>query len=794
LRRNPLYILSFFIFCFIAYSCNPTRTLVNGEFLVKKNVVIIDNEHLPAGQAGINKDELSSYIKQKPNRKFLGIFRLRLALYNIATKGKRVSRTDTFLINTAGEPPVILDTFLTEKSLKQINLYLNSKGYFNSDVRKEIDTLKKRKAIVKYIIHASLPYKIKNITYIIEDDAIRGRVLGDTAKSLLKKGNVFDVDVLQNERERITNNLKNVGYYSFAKEYISYDVDSTLGTHQLNISMNIVEPFVKSGDYNDSLVKAPHKRYTISSVNIYTQYSPLDQDTTKYKMYKFAAAQRKKDQQPVNYNFVFKDTLRIKPYTVTQSVFIQPGDYFNLKDVDETYKSLTDLKMYKFVNIHFNIIPQDSINAPSLLNCIIQLTRTPVQSITYELGATNSAGNLGIAGDVLYQNKNIFRGAEILKLKVNLATEIQKVLGESSGNSDVNKLLPFNTLETGADAEIDIPKFLIPIPQEYFPKYFKPETDINMGVNYERRPDYTRYISNITYGYQWKESPKKKHLLYLADVDLVKIYPTASFDSLINSLNDIKIQNSYKDHLILALKYSFIYNDQQLSKSNDFSYFRFNFETSGNLLRGIDRIIDHQDSPDTSYSIFKINYAEYIRADIDARHYFIFDKLNTLAIRGAIGAGYAYWNSDVLPFEKSFYCGGANSVRAWQIYSLGPGSYSNPNPSFDETGDIDLEGNAEYRFPVYNIIKGAVFIDAGNVWLNKKNDAFPGGDFEFNRFYKEIAIGSGIGVRFDFSFFVIRLDVAFKIRNPSVPEVQRWVDLSSSLRHPNLNFGIGYPF
>jgi outer membrane protein assembly factor BamA len=410
--------------------------------------------------------------------------------------------------------------------------------------------------------------------------------------------------------------------------------------------------------------------------------------------------------------------------------------------------------------------------------------------------STNSAGNLGLAGDVLYQNKNVFRGAEIVKLKVTAATEIQKVFGESSNN--INQLLPFNTLETGADAEIDIPKFLIPVKQERFPKYFRPETDIDAGLNYERRPDYTRYISNLSYGYQWKESPTKKHLLYLADLNLVKIYPTLKFDSLINSYKDIRIQNSYKDHLILALKYSFIYNDQQLSKNKDFSYFRANFETSGNLLRAIDRIINHQLPPDSSYSIFKINYAEYIRGDFDLRHYLLFDKLNTLALRIAVGGGLAYWNSYALPFEKSFYSGGANSVRAWQIYSLGPGSYSNNtlNPGLDKTGDIDIEGNIEYRFPVYHFLKGALFVDAGNVWLNKKNDGMPGAEFEFDRFYKEIAIGSGIGARFDFSYFILRLDAAFQIRNPSEPENQRWIPLSHSLSFFNIrfNFGIGYPF
>jgi outer membrane protein assembly factor BamA len=791
LKKKPLHIFSFIVVCIFAYSCNPTRTLEKGEFLVKKNIVSVDNEH-------INTEELGSFIKQKPNRKFLGIFQLRVGLYNFATKGKKVNKTDTFLINTIGEPPVILDTILAEKSVKQIKLYLSTKGYFNSDVRKEIDTLKRKKAVIKYIVHASKPYTINSINYQIEDDVIKSIVDEDTVNSLVKKRNIFDVDILQNERERITGNLKNRGYYYFSKEYISYDIDSTLGNHQLNITMNIENPLVKSDDYNDSLVKSPHKRYIISAVNIYTEYSSLDLDTAKYKSFIFVAAQRKKSFKPATYHFLYKDTLRIRPKTITQSVFMKPGDYFNLKDVDQTYSSLMDLKMFKFVNIQFIVPLQDSSNESNQLYCKIELTRTPIQSITYELESTNSAGNLGLSGDVLYQNKNIFRGAEILKFKIRGATEIQKVLGESSKNSNINNALPFNTLETGADAEIDIPKFLVPIKQERFPKYFRPETTIDAGLNYQRRPDYTRYIINVTYGYEWKESPTKKHLLYLADINSVKIFPTAKFDSIINSIHDIKIQNSYKDHLIDALKYSFIYNGQQLSNNKSFSYLRANFETSGNILRAINRIDNNYKfagDPGSYYTMFNIRYAQYVRGDVDLRHYFLFDNLNTLVIRGAIGSGLAYGNSNVLPFEKSFYSGGANSIRAWQIYSLGPGSYSNTqNPGLDKTGDIDIEGNLEYRFPVYSFLKGALFLDAGNIWLNKNNPNMPGAELELNRFYKEFAVGTGIGARFDFSFFILRLDAAIQLRNPAYPENQRAVPFSTSIKHVRLNLGIGYPF
>ena len=790
MKKIFVYLIVVILSEFVLISCSPTHTLTENEFLVNKNSILIDNKK-------VNTDEIYNYIKQKPNRKILFLFRFHLGVYNL-THSKKEHKFLKWIgvykmSDIIGEPPVILDTLLTNKSVKQIKLYLYSKGYFNSTVSKQIN-YKKKKAEIKYIVNTSQPYCIKNIEYKIKDELIHSLVMSDTANSLIVRGNNFDTDVLQNERERITANLKNNGYYFFTKEFITYNVDSAVGNHQLNISMELRNPVKKFDNNPDSIIETTHKRYTINEINIYTNYNSLDQDTTKYKKYTYYAAQRNKNAALVKYNFYYKDTFRLNPKIVTQSIFFKPGDYFLLDDEAQTYVRFTDLKMFKFINIKFDETPHDSTVDNNTLDCKIQLTKTPVQSFSIETEATKSAENLGVAGDFLYQNKNIFRGAEIFNFKISGAVEIQKILGNKSSETGIKQILP-NTFETGAEASIDIPKFLIPIKQERFPKYFKPKTIINTGINYQKRPDYTRYIINVSYGYEWKESSTKKHLLFPADVNSVKIFPTDTFVNAINLINDPKIRNSYVDHLTMALKYSFIFNNQQQNKKNKFSYFRANFETSGNILRALNNIFNDYHYADGHYNMFNIRYAEYVRGDIDYRHYFIFDKFNTLVVRGIVGYGLAYGNSSVMPFEKSFFVGGANSIRAWSIYSLGPGSYNNPEKNnFNRTGDIDIEANAEYRFPIYGFFKGAFFADAGNIWLNKKNTLMPDAEFEINKFYKQIAVGSGFGLRFDFSFFIMRLDAAIPLRDPSNPENERWQIKTLTKKDIQFNLGIGYPF
>ncbi|NTW31808.1 MAG: BamA/TamA family outer membrane protein [Bacteroidetes bacterium] len=773
------------IVCTFLFSCNATRTLTEGKFLVNRNNIFIDNKN-------INKDDINSYIKQKPNRKILGFVRFHLGIYNYAKLGKSESKFDSLLINTIGEPPVILDTLLTNKTINQIKIYLNSKGYFNSKVVSKI-IYKKKKANIKYYIEVSEPYKIRLFNYIIDDSDIKSIVFSDTANTLIKTGDNFDADIMQNERERITNNLKNEGYYYFAKEFISFNVDSSLNSHRLDVSLQIRDNLIKDKDHPDSLVKSFHKRYIIKNINIYPDNSSIEMDNVNRKNYPFFAYQRNKSEKPAAYNFWYKDSLKINPKIITQSIFFKQNDYFKIKDVEQTNNSLMELKLFKFINIQFNESPFDSATVnQNYLDCKIQLTRVPVQSFSVETEATNSAGNLGMAGNILYQSKNLFKGAEIFSLNLRGAMEVQKVLGAKSSQ----QLFPFNTWETGTEIKLKIPKFLMPIKQERFPKYFKPKTTISAGINFQKRPDYTRYILNVSYGYEWKESKEKKHTIYFADINSVKISPSPQFENTINSINDPKIKNSYQDHLTVSfLNYSFVFNNQNVNKNTDFTLLRCNFETSGNILRGINNLFKSKKNTDGSYSVLNIRYAEYVRGSIDLTHDYVLNKFSKLVVRGLMGGGLAFWNSNVLPFEKSFFAGGANSIRAWRIYSLGPGSSNNSlNTLLDKTGDIDIEGNVEYRFPIYSFFKGALFVDAGNIWLNKKNEQMQNAEFKFDRFYKEFAIGAGFGARLDFSFFILRFDAAIPLRDPSMLPDNRWVLPHTTFSKINFNLGIGYPF
>jgi len=408
--------------------------------------------------------------------------------------------------------------------------------------------------------------------------------------------------------------------------------------------------------------------------------------------------------------------------------------------------------------------------------------------------ATNSAGNLGVAGNISYQNRNLFRGAEIFNIKLNCALEVQKIFGDETADEVIDQL-PFNTVETGVELNVELPRFLIPISPEKFPKYFRPKTTIKTGLNFQQRADYTRYILNSSFGYEWKESESKKHILTPIEISSIKIEPDSSFLEIINSIKDKRIQLSYNDHLSMALRYSFIFNNQKVNKLLNFSYFRGNFESSGNLLRLASKVINMQQDEMGSYKIFKIRYSQYIKADADYRFYNIVNQHSSLVYRFTLGLAVPYGNIDIMPFDKSFYAGGANGLRAWKLYDLGPGGYSDTaTAKFYKTGDVHLETNVEYRFDIYKYLKGALFLDAGNVWLREKNIQYPNAEFQFNDFYKEIAIGCGVGTRLDFSFFIIRLDAAIPLRDPRRVHELRWVYDEMKLTKVNFNIGIGYPF
>lgn len=769
-------------------SCSPSRKLQRNRYVLNKIKVKIDNPN-------IDINNIYSFIQQYPNKKLFGVFRFNSWVYESASRGKK-TKLKKWLKNKIGEKPAILNPFLTNNSIKHIKLYLNNKGYFNSIVSKEIKLKKRNKiANLTYVIRTSKPYTIRNIFYSVNDSSLKSFVLYDKLNSLIKSGHNYDAKLLDDERDRITDNLKNNGYYYFSKEFIHYQIDSSLNKHQLDISIKIENPYFKSEKNPDKYIEGKHKRYNINKIYIYPCYNPLNAKSVKYDTLTVKLNPLSHSASPVIYHFLYKNKLRIKPQTITQSVFFKQGDYFNLKNVNLTQRHLSDLGFTKFVSIEFEKAKGDSSKTKlnkNLLNSKIKITRKPVNSFSIETDGTNSAGNYGIAGNFIYQNRNLFRGGEAFRLKIRGAMEMKQW---HSTELTEEKFLFFNTFETGVEASLVIPKFLIPVKAERFPKTFNPKTTFIGGYNYQKRKDFTRYIANLSFGYKWKASQTARHIFYPVVFNSVKIYKSSDFENKLQGF-DKKYQEQYTNHLIAALKYSFIFNNQSIKKLQNFNYLRLNFESSGNLFSFIYHAAKIKKDENGNYTLFNLRYSQYIRTDIDFRHYHIFNKNNTFVYRTVFGLGIPYGNSKVLPFEKSFYVGGANGMRGWQIRSLGPGAYKDTSGiRYNNIGDILMEGNFEYRYPIYKILKGAFFVDAGNVWLLNESNDFPKGKFKLNNFFSQIAFDAGFGFRFDFKYFILRIDGATALKIPSLPENHRWIN-PDKLSLPDIiwNFGIGYPF
>lgn len=767
-------------------SCNPARRVPDGQYLLDRNRIEIED-------AEIKRSELTNYFRQRPNRRILGLFRFHLGVNQMAGTG-RDNRLRSWMRYTIGEPPVIYDAGMTNATRRQFELYLHSKGYFNADVEFE-EQFRRKRARITYSITGNQPYTINKISYTISDAHVKGFVLSDTIDAFIQRGQRYDADNLQNERNRITRNLRNSGFFRFSRDFVFFQVDSNLNNHQVNIDIIINDPANQPmHPPNDSLKHERHKRFIINQVKILPEYDPLlasmpKADTTFYKV-----TDRRRERE-FEYLFIHSEPLRINPDIIVNHLMLRPGNFFSIRDVEQSYQFLSDLRNFRSINLRFaentdlGDIPATS-DTIGYLNATVQLTRSPANAFTIEAEGLNTAGNLGVAGNLLFQNRNIFRGAEIFNLRLKGALEVS---GESV-SEEVFQRLPFNTLELGVEAGIDFPKLLVPLPIERLSRNSRPKSSIVTGINFRQRPDYTRYLFNVNYGFEWNETSQKRHFIYPIEISSVRVYNDSILRASIPDENPF-ILSRFRDHLVPGLKYTYVYNTQVIGVPVDFSYLRANFESAGNLMRWVADGLDLTQDENGAYRIFNIPFSQFVKADADYRFYRVFDDGQSLVFRVMGGVGVPYGNVDVLPFIKSYYGGGSNGLRAWRIYSLGPGGYQGQGERrFDRYGDIKLEANVEYRFRLYGFWNGAFFIDAGNVWFVRKNDRFPGGEFRFSQLGNDIAIGGGFGLRLDFSFFIFRMDAAVPIKDPSFPFQDQWISGWPPLRNFNFNLGIGYPF
>ncbi|MCX6270795.1 MAG: hypothetical protein NTU44_06175 [Bacteroidetes bacterium] len=576
LRIHFFFLWTGLLFLLFLSSCSTTRDLGKNEFLLSKTRIKIDKPK-------IGVSDLQGFIMQKPNTKTLGLLRLKLYTYQVTSRG-RETRFKRWILRSIAEKPVILDTHLCNTSGRHMKTYMNNIGYFHSVVSTEYHYHRKL-AGVTYKIKSGQPYLLRNINMTFQDDTIRALVEKEKDNTLLRKGHPYNVYTLDEERARITNLLKNKGYYYFSKDYISFQVDSSLNSNEIDLTLLLSNPQLLLNDSTSARVGIRHIPYYLGNVSVYPDYEPFAQDTTAYDTLGFYSTTNVKGKLISRYFYIYKNDLKIRPRTITQNIFLTPGSLFRLDDVDQTYTRLSDLHFFRFVNIEFNplssrIQPQDVKSG--VLDCNIKLSRNKVMALSLETEGTNSGGDYGLAANVVFENRNIFRGVEQLDVKLKGAMEMQKRFGEFNSSA---KTLFFNTYETGVQVSLIFPKFLVPMNPERFPRYFRPKTTINSGFNFQERSGFRRYLAELTFGYDWKESQYKRHILNPIEINSIRIFPDSTFTAYLNSINDRRLTDQYTDHLVMALRYSYIFNNQRINRKGNFFYLKSNFESAGNLSR-----------------------------------------------------------------------------------------------------------------------------------------------------------------------------------------------------------------
>ena len=770
-RKGWLYLTSI-ISALLLFSCNPTKYIPEGESLLDRNKFKVN-------QGGIKSSQVEPFVRQKPNKRIFGA-RFHLGLYNLSNieKEKGINKW----LRDIGEEPVIFDTYEVTRSVDQMKSFASSKGYFDAEVTDTIKTEKQR-STVTYNINITTPYIIRNIVYEIADTNLRNLYVFDSINSVIVSGKPYDIDLLQQERQRIERFVRDQGFFQFSNDFISFVADSSIGDRQVDVNV-IVKNFAKA-DENNVVQDIPHAKFHINDIYIFTDFEPREAiekgdryfeslDTTFYQGYYFISSKTK----PV-----------VKHDFIIRSLYITPGLAYNQTNTELSQSHLMASRVYRLVNINFSEVDNATDNEQlRTIDCSIQLTLLPQQSYKVEVEGTHSGGNLGGALNLVYQHKNLFHGAEQFTLKLKGAYEGMRRTGQG--------LEPIQ--EYGIETSLRLPDFLVPFyNNENFVKRSYPTTNIAASYNYQDMPFYTRTIANMSFGYNWRIGRYNEHFINPLQFNIVKIDTIVpEFAQQIGSSSYLAY--AYQDVLILGGSYSYIFNNQSTSRLRDYWFIRWNIETAGNLLMAYNRAAN-SDKPDTA--VFKfINqpFAQYVKTDIDIRYNYVINPAASIVYRGFFGIAIPYGNSKAIPFERQYFAGGANGIRGWQARTLGPGSYI-PNSSaafLNQTADIKIELNIEYRFKLFWKLEGAMFADAGNIWTYKPDYSREGTQFKLDKFYKDIAVGAGTGLRFDFAFFIGRLDFGMKLRDPIIPKTNKWVFLNRSYKWSDFTavIAIGYPF
>lgn len=772
------------------WGCNATRFVPDGEYLL--DTVRVEVE----GDKDVKAEEMCNYLRQVPNHKVLGFWKLQLDTYNLS--GRDSSKWYNRWVRRMGQPPVLYSRDLTDASARQLELAMINRGYLEAGV--EVDTVMRsdsKKAGVVYRVTTGEPHVISSVTYEIPDSAVARIILSDTAAMTIDAGDKFDRDLLDAERARITRKLREKGYYAFTKEYVSFYADTAENSRDVDLTLYVRPPRRMASSASPGMSVPPealgaHEVYRIRDVIFVTDTHGL---TTPAEL-------RSLNLDTVDYRGVkvlYGPDRYLTPESLEEKCYLTPGSTYRAGLVDRTYESLARLGILKSINIE--MVPVrvggQETGGERELDVYVLMSRNKKQSVTFDIEGTNSEGDLGFGLGATYQHRNLARGSQLLTARLRMNYE------SLSGN--LNGLINDRYTEYAGEVGITFPKFEFPFAPRRVRQRFNVSTEFALSFNYQERPEYTRIIGGGAWKYKWlNRTNTRRHEFDILDINYVYLPErTNDFLDAIAPDNPL-LRYSYEDHFIMSMGYRYYHTNKQIASNSIRRYtlqpivytIRASIETAGNLLYAGSKLFEQEKRGDV-YKIFGTQYSQYVKAEVD---YGITRNINSrhaLAFHVGFGIGYPYGNSHVLPFEKRFYAGGANSVRGWGARTLGPGSYNSHNSVayfINQCGDISLDLSLEYRAKLFWVLEGAGFIDAGNVWTIHSYENQPGGLFRFSSFWKEIALAYGIGIRMDFNYFLLRLDLGVKAYNPAAGQ-ERW-----PIAHPRwgrdtaFHFSVGYPF
>ncbi len=647
--------------------------------------------------------------------------------------------------NPFSKKPVIYDSLQARLSCQDLLTAMQNQGFMQAGVQLHTQT-KGKKLNATYVLQPGEPFVIGRVEYDVADDSIQNLLHLDFPENQqLRPGMRFTVEALDNERKRITNLLANDGYFRFHKDFISFSADTIAGKKDIAVTLHLMKYRA-----NSNAPETEHPRYEVRKVNF------LSNDS---------------------------DRIHLHHRVLLNATALREGKPYSAEALQRTYNNFARLQAVKYTNIRFQEIPDSN-----KLDCNIQISTNKPSTIAFQPEGTNTAGDLGAAASLTYTNRNLFRGSE--QLSVELRGAYEAITG-LEGYQDQNYT------EYSVESKLIFPRFLAPFLSKSFRRRQTASSELSVSWDLQNRPEFHRRVFSTAWRYRWTEP--HHHLSWRFDLlDLNYVYMPWISDTFkrdyldnVDSRNAI-LRYNYEDIFIMKMGFGLNYSD-------GVDAFRLNVESSGNLLNGVSKAFGFKTNSDGQHTLFNIAYAQYAKFDFDYTHLMQFDKRNALALHAGVGVAYPYGNSKVLPFEKRYFSGGANSVRGWGVRELGPGKFKGTDGRIDfinQTGDLKLDLNAEYRTALFWKFEGAVFADAGNIWTLRNYEDQPGGQFKFSEFYKQIAAAYGLGIRLNFDYFILRFDMGMKAINPAYEtSEEHWAIIHPKMsRDFSFHFAVGLPF